>query len=156
MHLASNKTDAVKDDKWWLALAPSQEDDAPVEGKGKGKATKQLTEVLKIKVLLIKKWKWSGEDEESEDGEEEAEGSRSISALIFELPRQPGEGNCAYVLVDTFQQVLVWDCMTRLEHKWAKMTSNMHCWWDNIVAKYLELNQHVRTMEDNQHEFIRQ
>ncbi|KAG6327008.1 hypothetical protein ID866_12080 [Astraeus odoratus] len=45
------------DDKWWLALAPQQEDDAPVEGKGKGKATELLPEVLKIKVPLIKKQK---------------------------------------------------------------------------------------------------
>ncbi|KAG6327881.1 hypothetical protein ID866_11208 [Astraeus odoratus] len=263
---------AVKDDKWWLALAPQQEDDAPVEGKGKEKATEQLMEVLKIKVLLIKKRKQSGKDGESEDGEEEAEGSRSVGMLIFELckgsklcctaqdgshtivvamsgktvwwctpaiqpmlttplmdpaipaemeeegdedpvaimttpsppckkahhvwvrmpspltlapgpvpsmsmstshlaptggsilttalaapptlvqPCQPG----TYVLVDTFQQVLVWEHMTQLEHEMAEMTSNMHCWWDDIITNYLELNQHVRTMEDIQHKFIRQ
>ncbi|KAG6325922.1 hypothetical protein ID866_13167, partial [Astraeus odoratus] len=71
-------------------------------------------------------------------------------------PHQPGEGNCTYMLVDTFQQVLMWDHMTWLDHKMAKMTSNMHCWQDDIVAKYLDLNQHIRTMEDNQHKFIRQ
>ncbi|KAG6328105.1 hypothetical protein ID866_10984 [Astraeus odoratus] len=216
---------AVKDDKWWLALAPQQEDDAPVEEKGKGKATEQLMEVLKIKVLPIKKRKQSGEDGESEDGEEEAEGSRSISTLIFELctpatqpmpttplmdpatlaemeeegnedlititptpsppwpvpsmsmstshlapaggststaasaapstlvqPHQPG----TYMLVNTFQQVLMWECITQLEHEMAEMTSNMCCWWDDIVANYLKLNQCIRTMEDNQHAFIRQ
>ncbi|KAG6327779.1 hypothetical protein ID866_11312 [Astraeus odoratus] len=46
--------------------------------------------------------------------------------------------------------------MTQLEYKMAEMTSNMHHWWDDIITKYLDLNQHVRTMEDNQHKFIRQ
>ncbi|KAG6327369.1 hypothetical protein ID866_11720 [Astraeus odoratus] len=238
---------------------------------GKGKATKQPTEVLKIEVLLIKKQKWTREDEESEDGEEEAEGSRSISALIFELckcsklhcmaqdsghtivitmsgktiwqctpatqpmlttplmdpatpaemeeegdkdliammptpsppckkahhihvrtpspltlapgpvpsmsmstshlaptggstlttasaacptlvqPCQPG----TYVLVDTFQQVLMQEHMTWLECKMAKMTTSMHHWWDDIITNYLEHNQHVMIMEDNQHKFIK-
>ncbi|KAG6327687.1 hypothetical protein ID866_11402 [Astraeus odoratus] len=232
------------DNKWWLALAPQQEDNAPVEGKGKWKATKQPMEALKIKVPPIKKQKQSGEDEDSEDGEEEAEGSRSISMLIFELctpatqpmlttppmdPATPAEmeeegdedlitmmptpsppckkahhiqvrtpspltlapgpvpstsmstshltpaggststtasaapptlvqphQSGAYVLVDTFQQVLVWEHMTQLEHKMAKMTTNMCHWQDNIITDYLKLNQHIRTMEDNQHEFIRQ
>ncbi|KAG6329358.1 hypothetical protein ID866_9730 [Astraeus odoratus] len=60
-------------------------------------------------------------------------------------PCQPG----AYVLVDTFQQVLMWDCMTQLEHEMAEMTSNMCHWWDDIITKYLEPNQCIRTMEDN-------
>ncbi|KAG6326289.1 hypothetical protein ID866_12800 [Astraeus odoratus] len=88
-----------------------------------------------------------------------AGGSTSTAALpapaTLVQPHQPGEANCTYMLVDTFQQVLVWECMTQLEHEMAEMTSNMHCWQDNIIADYLELNQHVRTMEDNQHEFIR-
>ncbi|KAG6326418.1 hypothetical protein ID866_12671 [Astraeus odoratus] len=66
-------------------------------------------------------------------------------------PCQPG----TYMFVDTFQQVLVWDHMTWLEHEMAEMTRNMCCWWDNIIAKYLKLNQCIRTMEDNQWEFIR-
>ncbi|KAG6326667.1 hypothetical protein ID866_12422, partial [Astraeus odoratus] len=70
-------------------------------------------------------------------------------------PHQPGAGNCAYMLVDTFQQVLIWECMTWLEYKMAEMTSNMCHWQDDIVADYLKLNQHIRTMEDNQHKFIR-
>ncbi|KAG6326374.1 hypothetical protein ID866_12715, partial [Astraeus odoratus] len=224
-------------------MAPQQEDDAPVEGKGKGKVTEQPMEVLKIKVPLIKKRKWPGEDGESEDREEEAEGSGSIGTLIFELlmclkvmdlhgraaanitwakhqhspsmwkvhtiviamsgktiwqctpatqpmpttppmdpatpaemeeegdqdpiaitptpspphkkphciqPHQPGEANCAYMPVDTFQQVLMQEHMTWLEHKMAKMTSNMCHWWDDIVTNYLKLNQCIRTMEDNQ------
>ncbi|KAG6327411.1 hypothetical protein ID866_11678 [Astraeus odoratus] len=89
-----------------------------------------------------------------------AGGSTSTTALAappsFIHPRQPGEGNCAYVLVDTFQQVLVQEHMTQLEHEMAEMTRNMCCWWDNIVADYLELNQHVKTMEDNQCKFIQQ
>ncbi|KAG6326872.1 hypothetical protein ID866_12217, partial [Astraeus odoratus] len=84
-----------------------------------------------------------------------AGGSTSTTALAalptLVQPCQPG----AYMLVDTFQQVLMWDHMTGLEHKMTKMTSNMHHWWDDIVAKYLELNQCIRTMEDNQHKFIR-
>ncbi|KAG6325916.1 hypothetical protein ID866_13173, partial [Astraeus odoratus] len=88
-----------------------------------------------------------------------AQGSTSTAALAAPLtlvqPHQPDEGNCAYMLVDTFQQVLMWDRMTQLEHEMAEMTSNMHHWWDDIIAEYLDLNQHVRTMEDNQHEFIR-
>ncbi|KAG6327009.1 hypothetical protein ID866_12081 [Astraeus odoratus] len=67
-------------------------------------------------------------------------------------PCQPG----TYMFVDTFQQVLMWDHMTQLEHEMAEMTSNMCHWWDNIITEYLDLNQHVRTMEDNQHKFIRQ
>ncbi|KAG6328068.1 hypothetical protein ID866_11021 [Astraeus odoratus] len=303
------------DDKWWLALAPQQEDNAPVEGKGKGKVTnvelvltlaylskelvalepsslvkpgvtstlfslfsasfhlsmstlssspmgqmhlvqvaathtltrnlsdtEQPMEAPKIKMLPIKKQKQAGEDEESEDGEEEAEGSGSIGTLIFELlmlttppmdpatpaemeeegdkdpitmmptpspphkkahcvwvrmpspltlspgpvpstststfhlalaggststtasaapptllqPCQPVEGNCAYVLVDTFQQVLMWEHMTWLECEMAKMATTMCCWWDNIISDYLKLNQHIMTMEENQHKFINQ
>ncbi|KAG6325811.1 hypothetical protein ID866_13278 [Astraeus odoratus] len=71
-------------------------------------------------------------------------------------PHQPSEGNRAYMLVDTFQQVLVWEHMTRLEHEMAEMTRNMHCWRDDIVTDYLKLNQHVKTMEDNQCKFIQQ
>ncbi|KAG6328812.1 hypothetical protein ID866_10277 [Astraeus odoratus] len=191
---------AVGDDKWWLALAPQQKDEAPVEGQGKGKATEQPMEVLMIKVLLMKKWKQTGEDEESDDREEEAEGSRSISTLIFGpmsenafstdpctrarpihiptshltpaggstltaasaapptlvQPCQPSEGNCTYVVVDTFQQVLVQECMTWLEHKMAKMTTTMCCWWDDIIGDYLKLSEHIMTMEENQHRFINQ
>ncbi|KAG6326769.1 hypothetical protein ID866_12320 [Astraeus odoratus] len=80
-----------------------------------------------------------------------AEGSTSTTALAAPAtlvqPCQPG----AYMTVNTFQQVLVQDHMTQLKHEMAEMTSNMHCWWDNIVAKYLDLTQHVRTMEDNQY-----
>ncbi|KAG6326347.1 hypothetical protein ID866_12742 [Astraeus odoratus] len=54
-------------------------------------------------------------------------------------PCQPGEGI---------------ERMTWLEHEVAKMTRNMHHWQDDIVADYLELNQHVKTMEDNQRKFI--
>ncbi|KAG6329961.1 hypothetical protein ID866_9128 [Astraeus odoratus] len=219
------------DNKWWLALAPQQEDNAPVEGKGKGEVTKQLMEVLIIKVLPMKVQKWAGVDEESDNGEEEAEGSRSISKLIFQLwedhlavhPSHPvtatnthdgsstpagmeQEGNedpimlnpttspphkkahhvqvrspspltlapgpvpstsaststsqltptggTAYVLLDTFQQVLVWEQMTQLEQEMAEMTTTMHHWQDNFVADYLELNGCIMAMEENQWRFI--
>ncbi|KAG6325853.1 hypothetical protein ID866_13236 [Astraeus odoratus] len=69
-------------------------------------------------------------------------------------PCQPDEGNCAYMLVDTFQQVLVQEHMTWLECEMAEMTTTMHCWWDNIISDYLELNWHIMTMEDNQYKFI--
>ncbi|KAG6326882.1 hypothetical protein ID866_12207, partial [Astraeus odoratus] len=73
--------------------------------------------------------------------------SAAPSTLV--QPCQPGKGN------HTFQQVLVQEHMTQLEHEMAKMTSNIHHWWDDIITNYLELNQHVRTMEDNQCKFIR-
>ncbi|KAG6326510.1 hypothetical protein ID866_12579 [Astraeus odoratus] len=44
--------------------------------------------------------------------------------------------------------------MTQLECKMAEMTTTMCHWQDNIVTNYLELNQHIMTMEDNQHKFI--
>ncbi|KAG6326805.1 hypothetical protein ID866_12284 [Astraeus odoratus] len=38
--------------------------------------------------------------------------------------------------------------MTWLECEMAEMTTTMCCWWDNIVSDYLELNQHIMTMEE--------
>ncbi|KAG6327565.1 hypothetical protein ID866_11524 [Astraeus odoratus] len=82
----------------------------------------------------------------------------AVSAATTTLvqPCQPGEGNCAYVLVDTFQQVLMWECMTWLEHKMAEMTTTICHWQDDIVGDYLELNEHIMTMEENQCRFINQ
>ncbi|KAG6326083.1 hypothetical protein ID866_13006 [Astraeus odoratus] len=46
--------------------------------------------------------------------------------------------------------------MTQLECEMAKMTTSMCHWWDNIITNYLKLNQHIMTMEENQHKFIKQ
>ncbi|KAG6327983.1 hypothetical protein ID866_11106 [Astraeus odoratus] len=71
-------------------------------------------------------------------------------------PCQPSEGNCTYVLLDTFQQVLVQEQMTQLEQEMAEMTTTMHHWQDSFVTDYLELNGHIMAMEENQWKFIKQ
>ncbi|KAG6327101.1 hypothetical protein ID866_11988 [Astraeus odoratus] len=74
-------------------------------------------------------------------------GSAATPTLV--QPHQPGEGNCTYILLDTFQQVLVWEWMTWLEQKMAEMTATMCHWWDNFIADYLELNDCIMVMEEN-------
>ncbi|KAG6326075.1 hypothetical protein ID866_13014 [Astraeus odoratus] len=71
---------------------------------------------------------------------------------ILVQPCQPS----TYVLLDTFQQVLVWEQMAQLEWEMAEMTTTMHCQWDNFVTDYLELNDHIMAMEENQWRFINQ
>ncbi|KAG6327183.1 hypothetical protein ID866_11906 [Astraeus odoratus] len=77
-------------------------------------------------------------------------GLAAIPTLV--QPCQPS----AYVLLDAFQQVLVWEQMTQLEQEMAKMTTTMCHWQDNFVANYLELNGCIMAMEENQQRFINQ
>ncbi|KAG6327038.1 hypothetical protein ID866_12051 [Astraeus odoratus] len=83
----------------------------------------------------------------------------STSTSISQVPSTSQlmlTGGSAYVLLDTFQQVLVWEWMTQLEQEMAEMTTTMHCWWDNFVTHYLELSECIMAMEENQQRFINQ
>ncbi|KAG6326851.1 hypothetical protein ID866_12238 [Astraeus odoratus] len=77
-------------------------------------------------------------------------GSAAMPTLV--QPHQPS----AYILLNTFQQVLVQEWMTQLEWEMAEMTTTMHHWQDNFIADYLELNDHLMVMEENQQRFISQ